>query len=147
MALEENKAIARRFVEGFATGDLSNAEEFIAPDMHLHGPGTPPDAGRGPDRYRGTVETYRKAFPDVRLTIDDVIAEGDKVAVTWHAEGTMKGELLGMKPTGKHGHTTVVHIFKINNGKIQDARIEWDMLGILTQMGIVEVPSRVRKAA
>jgi predicted ester cyclase len=82
LALEENKAIARRFVESFSTGDLSRAEEFIAPNCHLHGPGTPANSGKGPDRYRETVLTYRKAFPDIRLTIDDEIAESDKVVVS-----------------------------------------------------------------
>jgi steroid delta-isomerase-like uncharacterized protein len=148
MGLEENKAIARRFVECFGTGDLSRLEDFIAPDCHLHGPGTPSETGKGPERFRETVLRYRGAFPDIHLAIDDQIAEGDKVVIAWHAEGTMKGELLGMQPTGKHGQTTAVHIFRISNGKIHDARIEWDMLGLLQQMGIVPTSRPAeRKAA
>lgn len=147
MAFEENKALARRFIEGFSTGDLSHVDDFIAPDFDLRGPGTPPVTGKGPDRYRQTIQAYRNAFRDIRITIDDEIAEGDKVAVSWHAEGTMEGELLGIPPTGKRGHTSVVHIFQIRDGMIRDARIEWDMLGLLQQMGVSPAPGQSQRRA
>ena len=102
-ASEGNAATSRRLLEEtFNGGNLALADEFIAPDAVNHDPATPAElrALRGPEQYKRTVSMYRSAFPDVKMTVDDVIAEGDKVVLRWHAEGTHHGELAGLAPTG-----------------------------------------------
>ena len=135
----ENKALARRFIETFNTEDLTAVDEFIAASFTNHDPGTPP-LPTGPEGYRQLVRTYRVAFPDLYLAVEDLIAEGDKVAVRWTAQGTNTGELMGMPPTGKLGTVTGISIFIIAAGKITAQWVNWDTLGLLQQLGVAPQP-------
>jgi predicted SnoaL-like aldol condensation-catalyzing enzyme len=97
---EENKTIVRRWFEDFWNkGNLSVADEILAPTYTHHDPSTA-DFGRGPESEKKRATLYRTAFPDVRLNIDDMIAEGDRVAIRWTCRGTHKGDLNGIAPTG-----------------------------------------------
>jgi predicted ester cyclase len=78
---------------------------------------------------------YRAAFPDVKITIDDVIASGDKVALRWHSEGTHRGELEGLAPTGARGSVTGISIDHWKDGKVVESWTEWDNLGLARQLG------------
>ena len=78
---------------------------------------------------------YRAAFPDVRITVDDVIAAGDKVALRWHSEGTHRGELEGLAPTGARGLVTGISIDRWQDGKVVESWTEWDNLGLARQLG------------
>ena len=97
---EENKALTRRLVE-----EVWNQEDLAAADELVDGSFvdnvTRPATPIGLDGYKQTVTMFRTAFPDLNLTIDDQIGEGDKVAVLWTAHGTHKGELMGIAPTGR----------------------------------------------
>ncbi|HEX9017369.1 MAG TPA: ester cyclase [Chloroflexota bacterium] len=146
MTSEDTKNIARRYLDGFNGTDLSRVEEFIAEDCSFHGPGTPPGL-TGPEGYRQIVEVYRRAFPDEHISVDEQIAEGEKVATSWHAEGTHRGELFGIQPTNKHGRTTAMHFFTVRGGKIRDAQIEWDMMGLMQQLGVVPMPGQGERRA
>jgi predicted ester cyclase len=78
---------------------------------------------------------YRAAFPDVKITIDDVIAADDKVVLRWHSEGTHRGELEGLAPTGARGSVTGISIDHWKDGKVVESWTEWDNLGLARQLG------------
>ena len=138
----ENKAIARRFVqEGFNTGNLAVVGEYVGPNFVNRDPGTPP-LPSGPEGYKQLVTMYRTAYPDLHLTVDDLITEGDKVVVRWNARGTNKGELMGMPPTGKQITLTGISILAIAGGKVVEQRTNWDTLGMLQQLGVVPKPGQ-----
>lgn len=90
---------------------------------------------RGPEVLKRTVKMYRAAFPDVRITVDDVITADDKVVLRWHSEGTHRGELEGLAPTGVHGSVTGIGIDLWKDGKVVEAWTEWDNLGLARQLG------------
>ena len=115
---EENKAIARRVYEIISSGDLDRAEEIVdpdAPDNELL-PDDPP--AKLIDTFKETFAEAREAFPDLTVRVEDVMAEGDRVAgrVTMH--GTHRGEFQGIAPTGKRVEVRAIDIFRISNGKI-----------------------------
>lgn len=137
----ENRALARRFIETFNSDDLSAVDEFIATNFSNHDPGTPP-LPTGPEGYRQLVRTYRTAFPDLHLAVEDLVTEGDKVAVRWTARGTNTGELMGMPPTGKPGTVTGISILPITAGKITAQWVNWDTLGLMQQLGVIPAPGQ-----
>ena len=97
----DQETIARYFIaEAFNTGNLAPAEELIAANFVNHDPSTPP-LPTGPEGYKQLASGYRAAFPDIQITIEDLFAEGDKVAGRWTARGTNTGSLMGMPPTVK----------------------------------------------
>ncbi len=129
---------SRRLVEEpFNNGDFALVDQLIAPDAVNHDPAEPAHMRglRGPEVLRRTVQMYRAAFPDVRMTVDDVIAAGDKVVLRWHSEGTHRGELEGLAPTGARGSVTGISIDKWKDGKIVESWTEWDNLGLARQLG------------
>ena len=135
---DQNKALARRYVEEVWNRDnLSFIDELIAPNATFHDPSVPGGKFTGPEGLRQFVQIYRGAFPDVRLAIEDLIAEGDKVVSRWTATGTHKGELMGIAPTGKRVTVTGCDIANYQNGKIVEAWASYDMLGMLQQLGVV----------
>ncbi len=98
---ENNKAIVRRlFEELWNKGNLSVADQLFTPN-YTHHDSSSPDFGHGPESERKRATLYRTAFPDLRLTIEDLIAEGDTVMARWSCHGTHKGDLNGIAPTGK----------------------------------------------
>ena len=82
-----------------------------------------------------TASMYRTAFPDVRITVDDVIAAGDKVVLRWHSEGTHRGKLEGLAPTGARASVTGISIDRWQDGKVVEAWTQWDNLGLARQLG------------
>ena len=137
MMLETNKAVSRRIVEeAFSEGRYDVIEELVAPTFVNHDPSVTDDL-KGPAGVRQLIETYRSAFPDLRLTVEDQLAEGDKVATRWTARGTHQGELLGIAPTGKESTVTGLTIDRIADGKIVESWNNWDTLGMLQQIGVV----------
>ena len=102
MLSETNKTLSRRFFdEVFGKGKLNVLDEIIAKDHVNSGPGTLPGLPAGPEGTKQLVTVYRNAFPDLRFTIDEQIAEGDKVVTRWTGYGTHKAELVGIPATGK----------------------------------------------
>ncbi|MBI3362976.1 MAG: ester cyclase [Chloroflexi bacterium] len=138
---EANKAISRRFIEdGFNKGNMAAIDEIVAPGHTNSGPGSLPGLPPGPEGSKQIISVYRNAFPDLQLTVDDVIAEGDKVVTRWTGRGTHKGELAGIPPTGKTAVTTGMGVDRIVNGKIVESWGIFDQLGMLTQLGVVPPP-------
>jgi len=138
MSTEQNKAISRRFlVEVFGQGKLSVADEIVAADHVDHGPSTLPGMPTGPEGSKMVVTIYRNAFPDIHFTIDEQIAEGDKVVTRWTGRGTHKGELAGIPATGKSATVTGVGVDRIVNGKIVESWGIFDQFGMMQQLGII----------
>lgn len=134
----DNEAVSRRVLEEvFNKGNLGIADELLAPDAVNHDPATPPEMRnfRGPELLRQTVSMYRSAFPDLRLTVEDAISQGDRVVLRWRSEGTHRGELLGLAPTNARGSVTGITIDGFENGKIVESWTEWDNLGLARQLG------------
>jgi steroid delta-isomerase-like uncharacterized protein len=138
MSLEENKAIARQFYKLIETGDLDLADEVVAEDYVNHNaiPGqTPGLAG-----YKEAISALRASVPDIQYTIDDQIAEGDKVLTRYRATGTHQGEFLGVPASGKPLTFRALVLQRVVNGKIQESWLEMDMLGLMQQMGALPTP-------
>ena len=137
---EAIKQIARRFrQELWNTGHAAIADEICAPSAALHvlDPVTP-DFGRGPEALKKVVGLYLKAFPDARCTIEDLIVEGDRVAVRWSARATHRGPLGEIPATGKSIEITGIDILRVSGGRIEEMWTNWDTLGLLRQVGATE---------
>ena len=138
MSTESNKVVARRFLEEiFGQGKLAVADEIVAPDHVDRGPGALPGLPPGPEGSKMVVTVYRNAFPDIQFTIDEQIAEGDKVVTRWTGFGTHKGVLAGIPPTGKSATVTGIGVDRIVNGKIVESWGIFDQFGMLQQLGII----------
>lgn len=137
---DENKALARRVAEEiFNNGDLEVADELYASDYVLHDPSLPEDL-HGPEGIKQYAAMNLGAFPDARVTIEDQVAEGDRVASRWTATGTHTGELMGIPPTGNRVTITGVTINRIVGGRIAEDWYQGDDLGMLRQLGVFPVP-------
>jgi steroid delta-isomerase-like uncharacterized protein len=129
---------SRRLLEqAFNEGSFELVDQLVAPDAINHDPATPAELRglRGPDVFKRTVGMYRVAFPDLQLTVDDVIAADDKVVLRWRAEGTHRGQLAGLAPTGAQGSVTGISIDRWKDGKLVEAWVEWDNLGLARLVG------------
>ena len=135
---EQNKALARRSIEEiWNQGKLAVIDELVASDATFHDPSVPGGKFTGPQGMKQFVQIYLGAFPDVRLTINDQIAEGEEVVTRWTATGTHNGELMGIAPTSKRATVTGVDIDRYQGGKVVEAWASYDMLGLLQQLGVV----------
>jgi steroid delta-isomerase-like uncharacterized protein len=146
MTTEENKATARRFAdEVLNQGNLALIDELVAPDFvdHSVSPGIPPNR----EGAKTFFTMLRGAFPDLHVTIDDVIAEGDRVVLRSTAHGTMKGELLGMPPSGKSATWASIDILRFANGSQVEHWGVQDQLSMLQQLGFAEAPGQPAGAA
>ena len=135
-------ATARRFFEEvFSQGDLDLVDELVAPDYVGH-PSGPEEQLRGPQGVKEYIGRLREGVPDLTLTIEDQVADGDKVATRWTARGTHDGELLGAAPTGRTATITGITIQRSGaGGRIVEGWTSWDMLGMLQQLGIAPQPA------
>jgi steroid delta-isomerase-like uncharacterized protein len=150
---QDYRAGSRRFIEeAFNRGNLDVADELIAPHAINHDPALPRDVRhlRGPELFKRVVSMYRDAFPDLHFAIEDAIAEDDRVAVRWHAQGTHRGELNGLAATGALCSVTGITINRWDDGKLVESWNEWDDLGLARQVGAAppenSVAERVGKA-
>jgi steroid delta-isomerase-like uncharacterized protein len=144
---EQNKAVVRRtFEELWNKGNLQLANELFSPNYAHHDPSTP-DVGRGPESEKKRATLYRNAFPDLRLTVEDLVAEGETVVARWSCHGTHKGELDGIAPTGKQITITGVTIARFENGKMVEGWVNWDALGMMQQLGVVPEIAKAKAAA
>jgi len=135
MSLEEHKAIARRwFAEAWEQGNLAVADEIFAPNFTLSG--TPV----GPEGPRRNVTATRAAFPDIRISIEDQIAEGDVVVTRYRGYGTHQGAFFGIPPTGRPVIVTGIVIWRFADSKVVEDWTEFDRLGLLQQLDATPRP-------
>jgi steroid delta-isomerase-like uncharacterized protein len=139
MSTEENKALVRREMEEiFQKGNLDVAEEIYAPDYVAY---EPTGEIRGVEGAKQFALTYREAFPDMQVTQEDQIVDGDKVVTRFTFRGTHQGELEGIAPTGNQVEVTGITIQRISEGKIAEEWLNYDALGLMQQLGAMEQPS------
>ncbi len=137
MTLGKNKQLARRFYEDVLnTGKLDLLEDVLSESFIEHRPSGNDTSGIA--SFREFLKMVTEAFPDLRIQINDVLAEGSKVAVRLTVQGTHQGVLMGeIAPTGKHAMWTGIDILKIESGKITARWSERDLLGMMRQIGAI----------
>ncbi|MGR8922822.1 ester cyclase [Rhizobium leguminosarum] len=136
MAMERNKMAMRRFVEFINTASEQLAAELIAPEAIFHVPGRQ-EPLRGPDGYLEIIGMMRGGFPDIQWTLEEIIAEDDKIAARFTMRGTHQGPFLGVEPTGKSITVQAVNFYRLAEGKFVEERGQPDLLSLLQQIGAV----------
>jgi len=133
----DNKELARRARLEMWTNPAI-ADEILAPEFVVHAldPITP-RLSAGPENMKKIMNLYVSAFPDVKFTLEDLIAEGDRVALRWSATGTHRAGLMGIAATGKQVTVTGTDIYRISGGKVRESWVHWDTLGFIQQLGAV----------
>jgi steroid delta-isomerase-like uncharacterized protein len=140
---EESKAIARRTSdELYSRGNLDVVDEIYAPNAVAHDPNSPEEI-RGPEGIKQLASMFRSAFPDMQVTVEDQIAEGDKVVTRYTVRGTHQGELMGIPPTGNRmEEITGIYMSRISGGKIVEEWYNYDALGMMQQLGVIPAPGQ-----
>jgi steroid delta-isomerase-like uncharacterized protein len=145
MSAEENKVIARRFVEAlqefFRSGDADLLDSVLAENAVQHISGMPPEV-QSFQGFKQLLPTLRQSFPDTLFEVEGLVAEGDKVAFRLIWSATHQGELFGIPPTGNRATVTEAHIFRIADGKVVERWGEWDALGMMQQLGAIPEPQQ-----
>lgn len=134
------KALARRWFDAMSAGTLELVDDLFDADYELHFPDLPPGE-RGPGVIRQVVSGYRTAFPDLHFTVEQMVAEGDTLAVRWTAEGTQRGTLMGVAPTGQRARWTGMSMLRVRGDRIVEDWVQTDRLGMLQQLGISPAPT------
>lgn len=134
---EEIKAFVRRAFDAVSRGDLVVIDENTASDFVRHDLGYGFQEVRGVEAIKQFVVALRAAFPDLQLTVEDIIAEGDKVMVRYTGRGTHKGVFLGIPPTGKAVKWAGINIYRVADGKTAETWQLADTLGVLRQLGAI----------
>jgi steroid delta-isomerase-like uncharacterized protein len=133
--LEENKALIRRVMEEMEKQNWAAFMELHTPDFVLHTPSSPKPMKR--DEFEKSMRIMYALFPDFSPTIEDIIAEGNKVVIRETCRGTNKGEFMGTPATGKEMTLPVTIIFRIADGKIAEAWEAYDMMSMMQQLGVM----------
>jgi len=143
MSLEENKDLLRRFwKEVFNGKNLDLVEQLFTSDWTYHGAGG--QELQGPEELKGFLGMFFSAFPDMEATLEDVVAEGDRVVTRATGTATHQGELMGLPATGKKIEVSVICISRIRDGRIAEDWELIDLYGMLSQLGAIPSPAGVR---
>jgi steroid delta-isomerase-like uncharacterized protein len=138
MTTDDNKALVRRFIdEIFVSGNRDAVDELLADDFVAH---TWPSTGHPKDDLKAAIDRTSKGLADPEFTIDDLIAEGDRVAVRLTAAATQVGEMMGMPPSGKRYEIGEMHIFRLRDGKVVEHWHQFDQMKMMQQLGAMPAP-------
>lgn len=133
MTIEQNKAVVRRFIdEIFVRGNIEAVDDLLTDDFVPH---TWPSTGDGKADLKRTIERVAKSLADIRFTIEDLIAEDDRVAVRLTASATQVGELMGLPASDRSYSIGEIHIFRIRDGRVCEHWHHFDQLGMMRQLG------------
>lgn len=133
MTLEENKTVVRRFIdEVFVRQDPAAVDELVAEDFTPHSWGSVPP---GREALKAAQQRVSAGLRDASMTIEDMIAEGDRVAVRLTSRGTHAGEFMGMPPSGKSYEISETHVLRLRDGQVVEHWRDADMLGMMQQLG------------
>ncbi len=133
MSVEANKAQTRQIIDqGWNKGNMDSLNDLISPNFVNHTASNPNETRDG---FKQRVQMVRTAFPDWEVTVDEMLGEGDKVVTRWRARGTHRGSFRGIPATGKKIEVTGIAIDRVLDGKRVEGWAEWDMLGLLQQLG------------
>jgi len=138
MSGEENKALARRFYAVFNSGNSDELDYFVAADYAQHSVGLPPGLA-GLKMFMGM---FRAAFPDARLIVEDLLADGDRVIGRWTVTGTQTGALQGIPASGKAVNIGGIDIWRVADGKLAEHWDNWDQMGMMQQIGAMPAPAQ-----
>ncbi len=142
---EENKALVRRFVEKFwNVGDTTAVDELMATDAAIH---MPTGEVVDPEGLKSFAAMWRESFPDWHSSLEELIAEGDKVAERWTGRGTHQGELQGIPATGRRVEVPGSVFYRIVDGKIVEFRGQLDIMSLMQQIGAVPGPEQSEEAS
>ncbi len=137
----DNKALNRRFVEEVINqGNIEAIDELIDPGVVDHA--VPPGFPTGREGAKQFFAMMRSAFPDLHLTIEDMIAEGDKVVMRSTWSGTHQGEFMGISATGRRVTVSAIDISRVADGRIVEHWEQSDALGLMQQLGVVSLPEQ-----
>jgi steroid delta-isomerase-like uncharacterized protein len=139
MSAEENKEIVRQFWGVWEEGNLGLVDELVGLDYVNHSPGMP-NQPEGPEGIKAVVSMFRAGMPDLRVVIEDVIAEGDKVMMRYRIEGTHEGELFGVPPTGRRVSIESITVERVSGRKIREHWRVTDTLDMMQQLGVIPAP-------
>ena len=137
MSTESNKAVVRNMLQVFEKGESVNVDKYFASNWVNHDPSLPPLSG-----HEGAKQLIAlwSAFSNLKVTVEDSVAEGDRVATRFTINGAHTGPFLGIAPTGKTIHVTATGIFRIVDGKATDNWVNFDAMGLLQQIGAAPMP-------
>ena len=142
MSSEQNKALVRQMVEEiFNRGNASRVDEFLVPDFIEHEE-LPPGIPSNREGVKLLTAQLHSAFPDFKATIDDIVAEGDKVVIRMTWTGTHKGEFMGIPPTGKGISIGVIDIIRVAGGQFVEHWGQMDDMGMMRQLGAIPAPGQ-----
>ncbi len=146
MSAEQREAAIRRFVDqALNRGDLSVVDEVASQEFVGHHYAETPELPLGPEGARRFVYTMRAVFPDLHVTVHDMLDCGDRVITRWELRGTQRGQIMGLPATGRPVVVTGITIDRFVGNRVVEEWVEWDRLGMLRQMGVT--PSRVDEEA
>ncbi len=138
MSAEQNKKTVRTiFEEVLTTGDQQRASELVAPGYVNHSFPLPQP---GPEGLVQLTGMFRAAFPDIRVTLEDVLAEDDRVATRGYFIGTHRGEFMDVPATGKSVRVAYADVWRLENGKVAENWVQMDLLGLMQQLGAAPAP-------
>ncbi len=133
--VQHNKEIVRLVTEkGFNEGDLAGVEQYFTADYEVHAPGVPP-LPPGPGAFQEAVNLWRDAFPDIHVTVEDVVGEGEKVYCRFTTRGIHSGSLMGIPPSGLQVTIHEMSCHRLVNGKVVESWIGDNVPNILHQIG------------
>jgi steroid delta-isomerase-like uncharacterized protein len=133
MSQQNNAAVHQLIAEVWNRGNFAVVDELVARDYVGHAS----TETHGREGYAQFFSTLRTAFPDIQFTVEDLIAEGDRVVARWTARGTHEAEYAGIPPTGKPGVVTGITVYRIADGQVQECWTNADELGLLQQLGVM----------
>jgi steroid delta-isomerase-like uncharacterized protein len=140
----DNKALVRRYVEEVLNKkNLALIDELFASSFIDHDSSMP--EAKGPAGVKRLAAMAHASFPDLHFTIEDMIADGDKIVYRYSLRGTHKHDFMGIAATGKQVNVTGIHIYRVSEGKLQEEWENWDMLGLMRQLGVLPQPEQRKK--
>jgi steroid delta-isomerase-like uncharacterized protein len=146
MSVEDNEAIIRRWIEAYNDHDRQAEADLLAPEYVAHVPGAPGPLV-GLEAWTQFSGSFAEAFPDIRLTVEDIFSVGDKVAARVAFHGTHRGEFQGIAPTGKEVDFSSIEINRVADGKVEEHWVELDLVGLMQQLGALPEPEQSEEAS
>ena len=136
----DNATLVRRvFEEVINEGKFDTAKELIGPGyVNYSFPGVPP----GPEGFMGVIGAFLAAFPDMKVTVQEVIADGDRVSTRGRMTGTHKGDFQGIPATGKSVDIGYIDVWRAEDGKLVENWVEMDRMGMMQQLGVIPSPDQ-----
>ena len=136
MDIEANKTLVRRFSEALNSANWDRLDDLLTEDFRRHCQATPDVTVESLEDFKALQQSFLETFPDQRVDLDTLIAEGDKVGFVGTYSGTHLGPMGEIPPTGMKGQVRMAGFFRIEGGRIAELSVEWDNLAFLSQLGL-----------